>query len=252
MSRDLTPTVDRDSMLSLFVGEPLYDAATVRELFVAVGPPPSAASKIDAVAFKLSELGKSFAFDLYDESGPSVIDRQKEAERLARALEAVLRITGVHGGGDLLPMFGQGGLFAAAAIRGEPSGMAATMNALRAVDLLRQDALKLVEIEGRRRRMEAPTAGRPEAKAMQRLVAGISCLYEAAWERDPGVSTDATGEASGPLVRLMVDVTERLRSRGLRFSSSAQSLGKVWRRLDPADKMPTAHILRLAREVKNK
>jgi len=248
MGRDLTPTVDREAMLGLFDEAPLYDETAVRELFVSVGPPPDAAAKAEAAAFRLSELGKSFAFALYGQSTPSVVERERQARQLAKACESVLRLTGVHEGGDLLPMFAQGGLFAAASIRGEPSGKAATMNALRAVDLLRQDALKLVEIEGKRRGMSPPRPGRPEDVATQRLVRDLSCFYETVWQREPGTSTGEEGEAAGPLVRVMVAVAERLRARGLQFYFSAEWLAQVWKRLPGEEKMPGTHIARQLRD----
>lgn len=141
-------------------------------------------------------------------------------------------------------MFGGGGLFAAANIRGEPRGEAATMNALRAVEHLRQDALKMLEVEGKRRRMKGVKAGRPEVKAMRRLVRDLSCLYERVWCETPGISTGDKAEPCGPLIRLMLDVVKRLRSRGLRVNASADSLRSIWRSLDDEDKMPETHLLR--------
>jgi hypothetical protein len=240
----LTPPFGRPAMQSLY-DESLYDDAAVRELFMAVGRPVGDADKVTAVAHRLTEIGKAFAFKLFDEVQATTPEREKEARRLAAACNKVLAIVGVKDGGELLPMFGSGGLFAAANLRGKPNGEAATLNALRAVDLLRQDSLKMLEIEGKRRAMKKPKAGRPEDVAMQHLVRDLSRLYEDVWERSPGVS-NGDDEPSGPLMRLMLDVIKRLRIRGLRFGATKDGLRKVWQRLDPDEKMPTTQILRQA------
>jgi hypothetical protein len=237
----LIPPFPREAVFSIY-REPLYDDVAARELFMAVGRPDSDADKVASVAYRLTELGKMFASGLFDEVQATTPERERAAKRLGAACEKVLAIVGVKDGGEMLPMFGGGGLFAAANIRGEPDGGAATMNALRAVDLLRQDALKMVEIEGRRRTMKKPKAGHPPSVAMQNLVRDLSCLYEEFWERSPGVSNGDV-EPSGPLMRLMIDVTDRLKARGLRFSSSKDALRMVWQRLDPVDKMPVTHLM---------
>jgi hypothetical protein len=224
-------------MIDLFNGPPLYDAASARELLISIGPPEDARDKAEAIGHVLTELGKSFAFALWAEVQASTPEREKQAKRLADACRNVLQIAGVADGGELLEMFGGRGLFAAAYGRGEPSGQAATMDALRAVDLLRQDALKMLEIEGKRRRMKAPKRGRPESAAMQKLVRELSCFYEKLWLRTPGVSS-GDSEPSGPLMRLMLDVTGKLRARGIRFTSTPDSLRKVWQRLADQEKMP--------------
>ena len=235
------PTFPRESMLSLYA-EPLYDISAIRELLMLVGPPPDATDVAEAVAFPLNELGKAFAFDLYGEVQASTPQREKEAKRLADACARVLAIAGVADGGELFPIFAEGGLFAAAHIRGEAQGKAATMNALRAVDLLQQDALMMLEVEGKRRRMKPPQRGRPVNKALDKLVRDLSCMFENLWGRAPGVS--GGDDPSGPFLRLMVNVTDRLRARGIRFSSSPDSLRKVWQRLPDDEKMPLTVIMR--------
>lgn len=233
----------RDVMLNLY-SAPLYDEAAVRQLLLGCGC-PNAAKTVPSVTHSLNEMTKTFAFDLFTEVRASGRERNRQAQRLADACGKVLAVLGVEGGGDLLPMFAQGGLFAAASLRGEASGKAATMNAIRAVDLLRQDALKMLEVEGRRRRMKPPKSGRPENAALTRLVRDLSCLYEQVWNSNPGVSNGAAEQPTGPFMRLMLDVTERLKARGLRFYASASSLRKVWQRIDASEKMP---ITKLARD----
>jgi hypothetical protein len=233
----------RDAMLSIF-GEPNYDAQTAREVLILVGPPADAAGLADALAHELNEVSKSAAFDLWHEDQASTPQREKGAKALRDACQKVLRIAGVADGGDLLPMFGAGGLFAAAALRGEARGEAAAMNALRAVELLRLDAIKMLEVEGKRRRMKGPKAGRPEVKALRKLVRDLSCLYERLWQSAPGISLGASEEPCGPLMTLMLHVIERLRSRGIRVNASRDSLRAIWRRLDDAEKMPNTHLTR--------
>jgi hypothetical protein len=242
---DLIPIFPREAMQSLF-DTPLYDEAGARELLMRVGPPDAAAVKAETLAFSLSELGKTFALALWGEVQASTPQREKEARRLAAACENVLRIVGLADGGELYPMFAQGGLFAAAYIRGEPRGEAATMNALRAVETLRADALKMLEIEGKRRRMKGVKAGRPENLAMRHLVRDLSQLYETGWGRAPGVSTGDKEVPSGPLMRLMEDVTGRIAARGLRFVHSASALRAAWQRLDRSEKMPLTVLLEQA------
>lgn len=233
----------RGAMLSLH-DEPLYDVAAAGELLMLVGRPDKADA--EDVAHALSRLAASFAFDFCGESQASTPEREKGAKRLAAACAKVLEIAGVANGGELLPMFGQGGLFMAAAIRGEPRGEAATMNALRAVDTLRQDALKMLEIEGKRRRMNGVKAGRPEVAAKRKLVRELSCLYERVWRKTPGISTGDKAEPCGPLMRLMLDVVRRLRIRGVGVRASPDSLRAIWRSLDDEDRMPETHLLRQA------
>jgi hypothetical protein len=219
--------------------EPLYDAARALELMVAVGPPSDAKDKAEKVAARLSLIGFNFAFDLWRESRPSVTDKQAEALRLAAALRVALEIVGV--GEDeptldnLHPTFGPGGLFGAAALRGEPSGKAATMNNLRALHLLRLDALRMAEQAGKSLAMKAPATGRPTSRAISGLVRDLAALYFDVWEWLPAISrAKGSNAASGPLVRLMVPVADALRARGCRFYASGDSLAQYWRRL-PAD-----------------
>lgn len=231
------PPFSREAVLSVFAS-PLYDTAAALELIMMIGPPDDASIKAESFAHELNELAKSFAFNLWNEVQASTPEREKQSKRLADACQKVLEIVGVADGGELLPMFGSGGLFAAANIRGEARGEAATRNGLRAVELLRLDALQMREVEGKRRRMKGVRAGRPENVAMQRLVRELSCMYEGAWGRAPGVSTGAAVEPSGPLMRLMLHVTGRIKERGLRFGNTAAALRGVWQRLDAGDKMP--------------
>lgn len=242
----------REAYLSVFE-VPLFDAAAVRELFVAVGPPDDAADKAEAVAFRLSEIAKSCAFDLFHEAQARTPERERGAKAMVAACDKLLEVAGLANDGELLPMFGQGGLFAAAALRGEARGEAATMNALHAVKLLRQDAAKMLEVEGKRRAMSGPKRGRPESRAMRRMVADMSALYERVWERAPGISNGPSDdprrvseEPSGPLMRLMLDLVAKLRARGVRVSASPDSLRAVWRRVPDDEKMPGTHIIRLA------
>lgn len=243
MAASLTLPFSWDAVRGVFDAPP-YDASAVRELFMLIGPPGEAADKAEPFAFHLNELCKAFAFELWGEVQQSTPQREAGAKALAAACQKVLAIVGVDDGGELFPMFGVGGLFAAAAIRGEARGEAATMNALRAVDALRLDALKMLEIEAKRRRMKPPKAGRPESRVMQKLLRDLSCLYENTWEdRSPGVSLAIDGEPSGPFLRLMVDVTDRLKAiMGRRaFSATRASLRKAWQRIQ--EKMPLAVTL---------
>jgi hypothetical protein len=238
----MAAVVTQEAARSLY-DVPLYSEADVLELLMLIGRPDNASA--EALAHVLSEFGKTFASALEREASASTPQREKAAGKLARACGDVLAILGVENGGDLLPMFAQGGLFAAAYLRGEPHGKAATMNAIRAVDLLRQDALKMMEIEGKRRRMKPPRVGHPGNGAMRRLVRDLSCLYEQVWARPPGVSTGDKPQPSGPLMRLMEDITAKLKVRLGRhaFSATPSSLRRVWQRIDAEDKMPVTELV---------
>lgn len=231
----------REAVHSLFE-RPLYDSAAARELIMAVGP--SNVPDAEALAHAISELASGFAFDLWREMQESTPEREKQFKQLLAACQKVLKVAGVADGGELLPVFGQGGLFAAAHIRGEARGEAATMNALRAVDLLRQDAATMLEILGKRRVMDSPKRGRPEVAALNKLVRDLSCLYERVWRRTPGISKGREAEPCGPLVTLMVQVIDRVRSRGIKVNASRDSLRAIWRRLEDAEKMPETTLLR--------
>lgn len=235
MAADLTPPFPWAVVESLSA-EPLYSDTDILRLFVAVGPPPDAREKVEATAFQLSELGKSFAFDLWRQVQPSASATERQARRLAAALLEALTIAG-QGEEEftpetLPPLLGSGGLWAAAVNRGEPSGKAFTQNALRAMHLLRLDALRLAEVAAKRRDMSPPKVGRKPDRAMALLVEGLASLYFAVWDSVPAVSRDnTTNEPIGPLVRLMVDVAGKLRARGLVFGSTPESLAKHWERL---------------------
>jgi hypothetical protein len=231
----------REAMLGLYE-EPLYDASAARELLMLVGPPEGAADFAGVLADALNEIAKQVGFEFYQESQASTPQRERAAKALRDACTKVLKIAGVADRGELLPMFGAGGLFAAANIRGEADGKAATMRALRAVEHLRLDADKMLEVEGKRRRMKGPRAGRPEAKAARRLVRDLSCFYERVWRKAPGISVGGEPEPCGPLMTLMMDVVRRLRSRGVMISASRDSLRAHWRRLDDEEKMPDTFL----------
>jgi hypothetical protein len=241
---ELAPSFDWSVVIDLNE-RPLFDETAIRELLIKIGPPPAAAEKVEAMAFKLSELGKSFAFDLWHQGCPSASVEQQQAEKLAAALGAALTLAGFGideqpSSTALLPMFGPGGLFASAAARGEPNGKAATMNALRAVYLLRLDALAMVRQRGKRRAMKPPKAGRAADTAIKRLVASIAEVYLDAWGRVPTVARSnaaaTSGQPTGTFVALMVAVADELRRRGVRFSATAESLQKHWRSLPPDER----------------
>jgi hypothetical protein len=171
-----------------------------------------------------------------------VSDKQAEALRLAAACRAVLDIVGVGENEptpeNLHPTFGPGGLFGAAALRGEASGKAATMNNLRALHLLRLDALQMAEQAGKSLAMKPPEAGRKASRAISGLVRDLSHLYFDVWERLPAISrAKGSNESSGPLVRLMVPVANALMARGCRFYASPDSLAQYWRRLPRDEKL---------------
>lgn len=242
MTDKLAPPFDRAVMRGLFT-DPLYDAASVRELFVAVGPPDNAAQKADAVAAHLSNISATFAFELWNEKQPRSEAEAAAALRLGLACETILTLTGagidaMPSPDSILPTFGPGGLFASASIRGEANGMAATMNQLRAVHLLRLDALKMAEIRAKRSAMKPAKEGRRESAAIKHLVAALAALYFEVWDRVPTVSrskANATaGTLTGTFVLLLAEVARALIARGLPFYATAESLYAYWRAL-PAD-----------------
>jgi hypothetical protein len=155
----------------------------------------------------------------------------------------------VRGGFDedvLLPLFGGRGLYAAAAARGERKGKAATLNAIRAVALLREDAWAFYVVASRRRK----SSGRPEARSLKKLVAALASIYSTFWEEEPGYWTDMHKEPRGAFMALMVGVTDAIRARGVRFYSSPVSLGKIFDRLEPSDKMRFTELLKKAGRTK--
>lgn len=245
MASDLAPPFPYSVVDSLYYGEPLFTEADTLALFLVVGPPDEAKEKAEAVAFKLSELGKSFAFDLWHEGQPNLTEQAAVTRKLEMALTSALNVAGF---GEeeptreaLHPFLGSGGLFGAAALRIESSdvqgtnpGQAAVMNAFRAIHILRQDARKLMEIEARRRVMKPASKGNTPQRAMKRLVAGLAGVYFDVWQTLPGFSRGASKTPSGPFIRLMLEVTEALRNRGLVFSATAESLARHWREL-PSD-----------------
>lgn len=259
MSQELRPPFEWSAVQG-FYDAPLFDEAKVREMLVAVGPPNDANDKLPAVAHALNEIAKVFAFDRWREAQPSSSKEEAQAKRLELACRSVLEIVGI---GDqepspdnLLPMFGPGGLYGAAALRGEPSGKAAVLNALRGVWLLRQDAEKLAEIAAKRQRMNPPKAGRPEERSIKRLVAGLSSIYFDVWGKVPtvvrakaatqqaGRETLVGGEVVGPFVRFLVEVTTAIQEKlgGPRtFYFSADSLAKAWERLEDDEKLRFGH-----------
>lgn len=245
MAADLSPPFDWALVADLF-GKPLYDTASITELFLAVGAPADAAAKAEAAAFQLSEIGKSFAFQLWQEGQPSADNEASAALRVAAACEAVLTLTGLGVEGEpsldrLLPSFGAGGLFASAALRGESNGKAATMNALRAVNLLRRDALAMAEQRARRSAMKPPKVGRSESRALKRLVEGLSAFYFDVWGAVPTISRSkanaTSGQVSGAFVRLLSEVNKALQARGLRYYATDESLAQHWRSLSPDRRM---------------
>ena len=241
----LEPPFDWALVAGLFA-EPLFDAASVTELFVAVGAPANAAQKAEAAAAKLSDIGATFAFDLWREAQPRSDHEGAAAMRVAAACEAILTLTGVGTNAEpspdaLFPTFGPGGLFASAAIRGEPSGKAATMNALRAVYLLRLDALKMAEVRSKRTAMKPAKAGRSESGAIKRLVAALSAFYFDVWATVPTVSRSKANASSGMLtgrfVRLLSEVNKALLARGLIYYATDESLVQHWRTLAPDERL---------------
>lgn len=245
MADNLTPPFDW-ALVSGLLAEPLFDAPRVTELFLAVGAPSDAAEKLEAAAFQLSEIANAFAFDLWREVQPSSDKEGTAALRVAAACEAVLRLTGVGTDAEpspdaLLASFGPGGLFAAANLRGEPSGKAATMNELRAVYLLRLDALKVAEIRAKRSAMKPAKAGRKESRALKRLVASLSAFYFDVWGDVPTVSRSkakaSVGAVSGRFVRLLSEVNKALQATGLRYYATDESLVQHWRSLDPDERL---------------
>jgi len=201
---------------------------------------------VDRASFYLQEACRAFAFDLWRETQPGIAAREAAALKIATACHSILSITGMASGeidpSNLAAGLGAGGLFASAALRGEPSGKASIMNALRAVETLRTDALKMAEIEAKRRAMKPAKRGRPESASIKRLVAALSHLYFDVWERIPTVSRakggvhseHAPNEPTGPLALLLEAVTNALQACGLRFYVTPDSLIKTWERL-PAD-----------------
>ena len=245
MADDLTPPFHW-ALVAGTLAEPLFDAPRVTELVLAVGAPSDAGERVEGAAFQLSEIAKAFAFDLWREVQPSSDKEGTAALRVAAACEAVLRLTGVGTDAEpspdaLLPSFGPGGLFAAANLRGEPSGKVATMDELRAVYLLRLDALKMAEIRAKRSAMKPAKAGRKRSAALKRLVASLSAFYFDVWGDVPTVSRSkakaSVGAVSGRFVRLLSEVNKALQATGLRYYATDESLVQHWRSLDPDERL---------------
>lgn len=237
---DLRPRIGWKAVQSCF-DNPIFDAAGTAELLMAVGRPVSAEGlSIERVQDELREITAHFAFDRYQELAPSTSNQDAQMANLAQALSIALETVGFEGepsNESLLPMFGPGALFAAAKLRGEASGEGATMNALRAVWLLRQDALKVREIYGNRRTIAGQRKGRSEERAIKRLAAYLSDLYWLTWVEAPGVALNDEGGPNSPFMRLFARVQGALFERGVDHSRTAASLAQVWHRLDDSDKL---------------
>lgn len=238
MARELRPQFEWSQVVSCY-DDPVFDDTAVKALFLAVGPPPGGYEKVHAVASALRELTANFAFDLWGESQPSASVEEVEAQRVAEACRRLLQIVGIDGEDEptleaVHPFFGRGGLFASAALRGEASGQAAVMNALRSVHFLRIDAERMASIRQKRPRRGR---GRPPAVALSKLVAGLSELYLDVWRREPGISRGLSGEAGGAFVRLMLAVTDAVKARLGHHSLAVtpESLTAIWRGLEPED-----------------
>ena len=250
MGKDLRPPFDWAAVQSCF-DQPIYDASGLRELFLVVGPPRDGTEAAAAAEFDLRELTAGFAFELWVEAQPSASREEVEARRLAEACRRVLAIAGTDeaepGAETVHPFFGAGGLYAAASVRlgndgpaAQSAGEASVIAALRAVYLLRQDALKMEEIAARRQRLVPPKRGRSEARSIKKLVAGLAGLYWAVWHREPGIVRDVNGEPGGPFVRLLVHVVGAVQARlggPQAFHFTPASLAKTWERLPPEEKM---------------
>lgn len=242
MGKDLRPLIEWSAVQSCF-DDPIFDRAATAELLLAVGPPSRPdGMPIERVQAELREITASFAFDRWHELQPSASVAEGEASKLAQACRLVLSVAGMEGEPTrdaLLPLFGPGGLFAAAALRGEASGEAATMNAFRAVWLLGQDADKMAEVARKRKAMQAPFKGRGrgEERAIKRLVSHLSSLYWLTWVCRPGVTRNVQGEAGGPFVRLLALVNEALKLRGVDHLRTPDALAKVWERLPDDEKL---------------
>jgi hypothetical protein len=237
---DLRPTIEWQAVQSCF-DEPIFTPARTAELLFAVGRlvhgnglPP------ERVQEELREITANFAFNRYQELQPTTSKRDAQAAKLAQALGLALETLGFDGEptpDDLLPMFGRGGLFAAAAMRGEPKGEAATMNAARALRLMRQDALKLREIYSKRQRMGGAQRGRQEERAIKMLARDLSALYWLTWVESPGVALTDEGQPNSPFMRLFVGVQKALQERIGEPRHEPAALAQVWHRLSEADKL---------------
>lgn len=249
MRRDLRPALEWEAVRSC-IDRPLFDRAMVLDLFSHVGRPDAHGDWVEAVGVSLNDIAISFALDLWEEAQPSATAAGIQARRLAEACSQALEIAGCGEAEptpeNIHPFFGVGGLYAAAAVRSaahgaisaiganrSDSGQASTMNALRAIHLLRLDALLMAEVVDRRQRLKPAAHHRPVKAATRQMVANLARLYAGTWQRDPGISL----EPPGPFVRLMVQVSTELKKRLGKnsFTFTAESLAKIWRDL-PDDK----------------
>ncbi len=103
---------------------------------------------------------------------------------------------------------------------------------MRAVFLLGRDARGLVN------RMEATKRrrGRDEAKAIKKLVMGLSALIFRTWGEESGISVGIDPAPSGRLVRVSMCVMKALKSRGVVFPFSPHSIKSIFYGIDIDDR----------------
>ena len=237
---DLRPPIAWEAVQSCF-DDPIFNASRTAELLLSVGRPVHGNGlPLERVQDELREITAGFAFNRWSEIQPSASKQDAQAAKLSQALRLALETAGIVGEPTpeaLLPMFKGGGLYAAAAMRGEPKGEAATMNALRAVWVLCQDADKMREVYAKRRAMNVERKGRPEGRAIKRLAADLTTLHWLTWLDNATISLTDDGEASSPFLRLFVAVQDALHRRGVDNYRSPESLAQAWCRLDDHDKL---------------
>lgn len=234
------PRIEWKAVQSCF-DDPIFTPARTAELLLAVGRPGHGSGlPPERVAEELREITAHFAFNRYHELQPSTSAQDAQMAKFAQALDLAMRAAGFEkepNADDLLPMFGRGGLFAVAALRGEASGEAATMNAFLAVWLLRQDALKMREIYEKRRVINGTQRGRSEERAIKQLAADLSTLYWLTWIASPGVALTNDGQPNSPFMRMFVGVQRALQERIGEPRHAPPALAQVWHRLEEIDKV---------------
>lgn len=212
--------------------ELVFDVAATSALRLSVGTPMSAEWTDTDLQSALNELAIRFAIDRHAETNPDAPPSKDQCLRVEKICRAILKALG-DDGADIDPAFGRYGLYRVALARGEVSGRAATMNTMRAIRVLADDTKTLATIADKRNLGRIQKPGPSEEKAIKQLVASLSDLFLAAWNRLPGIARPSPlNVPDGAFVRLLSGVHGRLVVRGLdTMSREPDALAQIWNRL---------------------
>lgn len=210
--------------------KPIFDVTATSQLLAAIDRPLTATWTNDELETALNVQVREFAIDRHRETNPDEPPSVARALRLEKACRSILKELGATAtGNEIDPAFDRG-LYRVALSRGQARDEAATINRVRAIQLLADDARAL---SAKRRLGRRRKPGPAEDKAIKQLVAGLSDLFVAAWGALPGITRRwDTKIPTGPFVGLLCGVHERIHERGLdTMVREPDALAQCWNRL---------------------